>query len=63
MYTFEMPSVDEELVEEENATERAKTVHILEGEVNKLKAADLMVDKKLEHMRLCFEELLSKLKS
>lgn len=60
----ELASFDDKLVEAANACiEHARTTRLIEVEVGKLKVADLLVDKKLERTRLCFEKLRIKLKS
>lgn len=61
---YDMGSIDEKLVEEENANiEHAKVACKLENDVNKLKVESFVDDRKLECARLCFEEMNNKLKS
>lgn len=40
-----------------------KTACMLEGDVNKLEDKDLMIDRKLERMKLRYEEVKNKFKS
>lgn len=59
-----MDFVDEKSIEEANADiKRAKVARKLEGELNKLKVEDLVIDRKLERTKSHFKEMKNKLKS
>lgn len=64
MNASEFASVNDKLVTVANTgLEHARTTHLLEIEVDKLRVVEHLVDRKHERTRLCFEELRSNLKS
>lgn len=61
---FELASINDQLIEAANpGLEHARTAGLLQAEVDKLRASNRLVHKKLESIRLHFKELKSILMS